>query len=202
LNFCFEVEVTLKIYYSSNFFILNFFIEFEVKFIILRKQKNHRPQFISIQGRVSEEIKMIFANYHEYKTAKEQLKVELKTPVTATVIGKISEQLQFQRLDAWGFLLDSTKPSFLKFTKGHKQDWCNKMSLVFKTAFDSVVQVVYETTNTVNIEDLHFFIDDFFNKDELFDEEWFLCSKCFKTTPVLSNDTNLCSDCEQSLYGL
>ena len=118
---------------------------------------------------------MIFANYDEYKTAKSQLQDELKTPVTTTVLGKILEQLQFQGLDAWGFLLDSTKPSFLKFTKGHKQDWCNKMSLVFDTAFDSVVRVVYETTSTVNIKDLHFFIDDFFDIDELFDEDWFLC---------------------------
>ena len=97
-----------------------------LKFIILRKQKNERPQFISIQRRVSEEITMTFANYHDLETAKEQLKAELKTQVTTTVIGKILEQLQFQRIDVWGFLLHLTKPLFLKFSKGHKQDWCNK----------------------------------------------------------------------------
>ena len=126
--------------------------------------------FHSIKNVYQKEKTMIFDDYAEYETAKSQLKTELKTQV-ANAFDKIFEQCYYHIYDFWGHVLDVTKPAFLKFTKGHKQEWCDKISLLFGTAFDSVAKVVYETTKTVNIEDLHFYTDDFFDKWELFDEE-------------------------------
>ena len=142
---------------------------------------------------------MIFADYAEFETAKSQLKTELKTRV-ANAFDNIFEQCYYHIYDIWGFVLDVTKPAFLKFTKGHKEEWCDKISLLFETAFDSVAKVVYETAKTINIEDLHFYIDDFFEKWELFDEEWFMCSKCFKTIDYYDGQRNicLCKSCEES----
>jgi hypothetical protein len=142
---------------------------------------------------------MIFADYAELKTAKDQLKNELKTKVT-NAFEDISVECFYRVYDIWGHVLDITRPLFQKFTKGHKEEWCNKVSLLFETAFDSVLKVVYETTQHVNVEDLHFFIDDFFDKDELFDEDWFLCSKCFKSTDYYdeAKDTVMCMVCDNS----
>ena len=138
---------------------------------------------------------MIFASDDEFETAKEQLKDELKTHI-AKVVHKISDECSNEWAYVWVFLLDSTEPVFLKFTKGQKPEWCNKMSFLFETAFDSVVRVLYETNNTINIRALNIFIDDFFNKHDLFDDEyWFLCSKCFGLKAFWDDETNTCVQC-------
>ena len=164
-----------------------------LKFIILRKQKNERPHFISIQRRVSEEITMIFANYHELETAKEQLKAELKTQVT-----KESNHIIEGGPGWWGLwidCLDRTKPAFLKFTKGHKDEWCEKISLLFETGFDSVVDIAREI-RTLNLKVLHLYIENFFDKYDLFEEEeWFLCTGCFKNTDWYDEESKLCRSC-------
>ena len=111
------------------------------------------------------------------------------------------ERCYFKAYDTLVLGLDSIEHAFLKFTKGHKKEWCDKTSLLFKTAFDSVVEVLYEATNTnMNVKSLHYYIDDFFDKDELFDEEWFMCSKCFKTIDYYDEQRNicLCKSCEES----
>ena len=142
---------------------------------------------------------MIFANYDEFETAKSLLKAELKTQVTKA-FDEIFVECYYKVYDVWGHVLDVTKHTFLKFTKGHKEEWCDKISLLFETAFDSVVRALYETTNHINIEDLHMYIDDFFDKDELFYEDWFLCSKCNKSTDYydVEKDTIMCSACEDT----
>ena len=143
---------------------------------------------------------MIFADYAEFETAKSQLKTELKTRV-ANAFDNIFEQCYYHIYDIWGFVLDVTKPAFLKFTKGHKEEWCDKISLLFETAFECVVRVMYETKRTISIEILHFIIDDFFDHSgELFYEDWFLCSKCFKTTDHHDEerDTVICMSCENT----
>ena len=143
---------------------------------------------------------MIFADCNEYETAKSQLKEQLKSQVT-NAFEKISEQCWFGIYDLWGNVLENTRPEFLRFTKGHKREWCDKMSLLFETAFDSVVKVVHKTTKTINIETLHVFIDDFFDDDnELFFEDWFFCSKCLRAVPALDEEKKpfVCWDCADS----
>ena len=143
---------------------------------------------------------MIFADYDELDTAKEKLINELKTQVT-NAFNDIFTQCWMRAYDIWGLCLNVTKPEFLKFSKGHKQEWCDKMSLLFETSFECVVRVMYETTRTINIEMLHFIIDDFFDHSgELFYEDWFLCSKCFKTTDHHDEerDTVICMSCENT----
>ena len=141
---------------------------------------------------------MIFANYHEYETALEQLKNDIKLQVTEVLVNNILEQQWHGVYDVWGILLEVTEPAFLQFTKGHKKEWCDKMAFSYETAFDSVVKVYLKTTNDLKFEDLHLFIHDFFDDGDVFFEDWFTCSKCFKSTHCLSDDTNLCTDCEDS----
>ena len=122
---------------------------------------------------------MIFADYAELERAKSQLKDELKSEVT-NVFDDLFERCYFKAYDTLVLGLDSIEHAFLKFTKGHKKEWCDKTSLLFKTAFDSIVEVLY--------------------KDELFDEEWFMCSKCLKSTDYYDEERSfcLCKSCEES----
>ena len=137
---------------------------------------------------------MIFADYDEYETAKVQLKEELKTRVT-------QDSGFIIHICRWGLWFDCerTKPAFLKFTKGHKHEWCDKVSLLYETGLESVVLIARQT-KTLNLELLHLYIENFFEyvSHDLFYEDWFTCSKCFKSTHSLSDDTNLCTDCEDS----
>ena len=132
---------------------------------------------------------MIFADVADFETAKSELKKELKNRVTES----FDHILQWYGVyNIWGHVLESTKPAFMKFTKGHKEPWCEKMSLLFETSFDCVVKVVYVTTLNVTIDVLHVFIDEFFENAELFNEDWFLCSKCFRSTYADS----FCESCD------
>ena len=115
---------------------------------------------INMQYRINfhqEEKTMVFADYVEFETAKSQLKTELKTRV-ANAFDNIFEQCYYHIYDIWGFVLDVTKPAFLKFTKGHKEEWCDKISLLFETAFVSVATVVYERTKTINMKTCTFIL--------------------------------------------
>ena len=73
---------------------------------------------------------MIFADYAELETAKSQLKNELKSQVT-NVFDELFERCYFKAYDTLVLRLDSIEHAFLKFTKGHKKEWCDKTSLLY-----------------------------------------------------------------------
>ena len=67
---------------------------------------------------------MIFSSNIEYENALCHLKEELKTQITKSFDG-IVQECWYGTYDVWGHVLNDTKPSFLRFCKGHKEEWCN-----------------------------------------------------------------------------
>ena len=59
------------------------------------------------------------------------------------------------------------------------------------TGFDSVVDIARET-KTLNPKVLHLYIENLFDKYDLFDEDWFLCTGFFKSTDLYDEETNTC----------
>ena len=137
---------------------------------------------------------MIFSSNIEYENSINHLKEELKTQITKNFDG-IFQECWYGTYDVWGHVLNDTKPLFLRFCKGHKDEWCNKTSMMFENTFDCVLEVAHKTMKRMEVDVLLVFVDSFFDKREMFDEEWFWCSKCLKTTGFFDDVTNTCLSC-------
>ena len=72
--------------------------------------------------------------------------------------------------DVWGHVLDVSKPDFMAFTNGTNEEWCDKISCLFETSFDSVLYVVFSKDQAIEMKTLELFIDNFFDKCHIFDE--------------------------------
>ena len=158
-------------------------------FELTKEQKNPENSFP-----LNELENMIFSSNIEYENSINHLKEELKTQITKNFDG-IVQECWYGTYDVWGHVLNDTKPLFLRFCKGHKEEWCNKTSLMFENTFDCVLEVAHKTMKRMEVDVLLVFVDSFFDKREMFDEEWFWCSKCLKTTGFFDDITNTCLSC-------
>ena len=108
-------------------------------------------------------------------------------------------QCQCKTYDFFGNIIPPLDDEFLKFTSGNFIEWCNGTSQLFEFGFESVIFVIYSKDNSITIETLNVYVDDFFDKD-LFNEKWFKCSQCKGFTEYESD--GLCYDCELKKYRL
>ena len=102
----------------------------------------------------------IFSTLDEYENERNILKEKLKARVRS----------KFDAIWEWGHFLSVSKVDFMQFTKNTHAEWCNKISCLFETSFDSVLYVIYSKDKDIEIETLELFIDDFFIKQHIFDD--------------------------------
>ena len=111
----------------------------------------------------------IFSTYDEYENEIDILKEKFKARVRS-VFDTIHTGCYYGDFDVWGHFLNVSKPDFMQFTKNTHEEWCDKISCLFETSFDSVLYVIYSKDKDIEIETLELFIDDFFNKQHIFDD--------------------------------
>ena len=111
----------------------------------------------------------MFTTHEEYETGIVTLKERLKERVRS-VFEDICIECQHHVFDVWGHVLDVSKPDFMAFTNGANEEWCDKISSLFETSFDSVLYVVFSKDKDIEMETLELFIDNFFDKCHIFDE--------------------------------
>ena len=111
----------------------------------------------------------IFSTYDEYEEECNILKERLKVRVRSG-FDRIHTGCCHGVFDVWGYFLNVSKPDFMQFTRNTREEWCDKISCLFETSFDSVLYVIYSKDKDIEIETLELFIDDFFNKQHIFDD--------------------------------
>ena len=111
----------------------------------------------------------MFSTIKEYETGIDILKERLKERVRS-VFQEIYVACRHHVFDVWGRLLDVSKADFMAFTKGNNEEWCDNISCLFETSFDSVLYVVFTKDKDIEMKTLELFIDEFFNKCHIFDE--------------------------------
>ena len=137
----------------------------------------------------------MFSDTTQYEAELLCLKQRLKDKIK-TSFDDIYVDCLYNNFNVWtGGLLGTSKKEFITFTNGRNEHWCDKISIVFETGFNSVLKVVYTVYKDINIETLQFYIDDFFEKQHLFEEKWFVCSKCKQEIEFLDDETKWCFDC-------
>ena len=136
----------------------------------------------------------MFHSTEEYEEELSKLKERLRLQIKRAS-NEIFVECYNGLYDVWGHVLNVSKHEFMTFTKGHNEQWCDKISCLFETGFDSVLKVIFSKNKDIYEETLDFYIDDFFKKQYIFEEEWYVCSKCQLQTEFLNDECNTCDDC-------
>ena len=136
----------------------------------------------------------MFGNTEDYEKERVKLKENLKSQVR-NALDDINIQCLYGIYDVWGHVLNVSKNEFMLFTKGCKEQWCEKIACIFETGFDSILKVVFSIKKYIDAEILDFYIDDFFEKQYIFEEEWYFCAKCQKSTEFFNDESDTCQDC-------
>ena len=134
----------------------------------------HHSSIIPFKNACSQIIKQflnmsIFSTLDEYETELNILKERLTESVRSN-FDDIYIACYHGCFDVGGHLLDVSKGDFMQFTKNTHEEWCNKISCLFETSFDSVLYVMFTIDKDIEIETLDLFVDDFFTKCHIFDE--------------------------------
>ena len=138
----------------------------------------------------------LFLDSNDFDSELLKLKQRIKNILNECFID-IYLQCHYKTFDFFGNVLTPMEDEFLKFTSGNFIEWCKRTSRLFEFGFESVIFVTYSNYNSMSIELLNIYVDDFFKKD-LFNEKWFKCLQCKEFTEY--ENEGLCYDCELKNY--